>query len=408
MSIQDQYNEKAGLVAKMRSLIDASAKAGRKDLNADEQASYAAMEADLDAINSSIKRAEALAKVEGELSQFRDASYRPGITPQANVAGPRKGRYNFNTNTPDYKAAFDDYFVNKTFSNILQTGIDADGGYLCPEEYERGIIKLQYNLDPMRRLATVKTSRSYSNLAIQTGGVTAGWIDELGTYPTGSPTLGKVDFSAFKNGVMIFATDEEIQDAQEDIAGFIAETGAQAMTNLESAAFMVGNGAKKPLGIFNTTSVGGISVAGVTGGVSATATVTFDNLIDVQHALPRSYRDRATWLTSDAIVKILRKVKDNDGKYIWQESVIPGAPSTILGRPVEVSDYAPTPAVSTKSIVFGDLKAYHIRDRLGMQVLRLNERYAELGKVAWRFTKRVDARLVDANAIATFTHGAAS
>lgn len=405
MDITELKNKRAGLVVQMRSVLDAAAKAGR-NLTADETTKYEQMETDVDVIGKDITRAENLAKYENELGSQRDTSYRPGI--QNPTDGARKGRYNFGTNTPDYKNAFDDYFVNKRFSNILQTGIDADGGFLCPEEYERGIIKLQYNLDPMRRLATVKTSRSYSNLAVQTGGVTAGWIDESGTYPVGSPTLGQVSFSAFKNGVMIFATDEEIQDAQEDIGGFVAETGAQAMTNLESEAFIVGDGAKKPLGIFSTTSVGGISVAGVTGGVSATAAITFDNLIDVQHALPRAYRDRATWLTSDAMVKLLRKVKDSQGLYIWQPSVVVGAPDTIFSRPVEVSDYATAPAVSAKSLIFGDLKAYHIRDRLGMQVKRLDERYAELGKVAWRFTKRVDARLTDANAIATFTHGAAS
>ncbi len=407
MDTTDLNNKRVGLISQMRSIIDTAAKAGRSVLTADEETKYEAMQSDVDALAKTIKRVEALATTEKQLADQRDGSYRPAAI--ENLGEPaRKGRYNFNTDTKEYRAAFDDYFVNKRFSNVLQTGIDADGGFLCPTEYEKGIIKLQYNLDPMRRLATVKSSRSYANLATQTGGVTAGWIDELGTYPVGSPTLGQVSFSAFKNGVMIFATDEEIQDAQEDIAGFIAETGAQAMTDLESESFLVGNGAKKPLGIFNTTSVGGISVAGVTGGVSATAAITFDNLIDVQHALPRAYRDKATWLTSDAMVKLLRKVKDSNGLYIWQPSVVVGNPDTIFGRPVEVSDYATDPAVSAKSLIFGDLKAYHIRDRLGMQVKRLDERYAELGKVAWRFTKRVDARLTNANAIATFTHGAAA
>jgi HK97 family phage major capsid protein len=405
MDLSELKAQRKAIYDQMCAINDSAAKAGR--MSADDQTKYENLQADLDAKGKLISNSESLSRFEAEVRNQRDNSYRPGVTANGGERVKLRQRSVKNNDTA-YLNAFDEYFIDRKVSNVLQTGVDADGGYLVPETYETEILKLQYNLDPMRRLATVRSSGSLANIPLQRSGVTFGWVDELGIYPSGSPTLGRVVLSAFKNGGMVFASEEEIQDAATDVGAFVAEVGAQAMTDLESPSFYTGNGAKKPLGIFSTTEVGGITVEGVTGGVSATPVITFDNFIDIQHKLKRSYRDRATWLLSDDMVKAVRKLKDSEGLYIWQPSVVVGQPDRILGRPVEVSDYVPSMAVSTKTIVFGDIKAYRIQDRLGMQVKRLDEKYADEGKIAWRFTKRVDARLTDANAIVTFTHGAAT
>jgi len=397
--ITELKNKRAGLVVQMRSLLDTAAKAGR-NLTADEETKYEAIQADVDGLSKTISRAENLAAFESNLSSQRDSNYRPGVEGNAN------GRV---TATDEYRKNFCAYVRGQSgdFKNALSTGLDADGGFLLPEEYDRNIIKLLYELDPMRSLATVKSSTSLVNIPVQYSGATFAVIPEGGTYPRTNPKLGRVVMRAIKMGGFILASDELEQDT--DVGAFVADAGSQALVNLQSELWMTGDDATEPQGIFNASTVGGISVQGVTGAASATAAITGDDLIDVQHKLKTVYRNRASWLMNDATLKLIRKLKNSvTGDYIWQPGLQAGAPDRILGRPVYTSEYAPAAAISTKSIVFGDLKAYQIRDRLATQLLRMNELFAETGQIGWRFTYRGDGRLTDGNAVVTFTHGAAS
>jgi HK97 family phage major capsid protein len=402
MNITEHKLKRAGLVAEMRALTS-KASAEKRDLNADEESKYVALEADVDKIGRSIDREENLLSIENKLSGERDSDYRPGIADANNRA------HNFipSVTNKAYDEAIGAYLRRGSFSNVLQTGIDADGGFLLPVEYANDIVLLQYNMDPMRQLATVESSNSIVELPAETADVTFELIEEGGTYPTVSPTFGKVRFRAFKIGGMIPATDEMLRDTTRDLRGYIARIGSRAATLKESALFATGNGANQPEGIFTVSSVVGVSVSNTDGGVSATPVITGDNLIDIFHDLPQYHRPRASWLTSDALVKTIRKLKSNDNQYLWQPGLQAGQPDRLLNRPVYTSDYAPAPAVSTKSLVFGDIKQYVIKDRLAIEVKYLDQLYAATGKVAWRFTKRVDARLVDATAIVTYTHGAA-
>jgi HK97 family phage major capsid protein len=128
----------------------------------------------------------------------------------------------------------------------------------------------------------------------------------------------------------------------------------------------------------------------------------------VFHSLPRSYRGNASWVVSDALVKLVRKLKDSEGQYIWQPGLTAGQPDRILNRPVLISEGATVPAATAKSIVFGDLQFYTIADRLGMTMQRLNELYAASGQIGFKWTKRNDAKVITNTAFASFTHGAAS
>jgi len=217
---------------------------------------------------------------------------------------------------------------------------------------------------------------------------------------------------AHKCGGIIPISDELLLDSVENMEAEINETAGLAFGELEIAAHGNGNGVAKPLGLFATPAVlGGVTIGGVTGSTSATAVVTADNLVDTFHSLAPQYRARASWLLNDATIKLIRKLKtgiSGDNTYLWQPGLVAGQPDTLLGKPVNAYSGAPTPAVSTRSIAFGDMKAYRIQDRLGIAVKYLNERYAELGQVGFRFTMRTDAKLTDGNAMVFYTHGAAS
>lgn len=415
MTLQEQINKRAGLVVQMRSLIDTAAKreAGKQDLSADEQSNYANMERDLDSVSAQIARDEKLSKVESGLRGLRDGDYRADLNPESD-----KGTRGRRVDGAGYSnALFNKYARNginsllPEFSNALQVGTSSEGGYLVPTEFETAVVELLTNLDPIRAGANVITTASDRNIPIETTKGTFAYIAEEGEYTKVDPALGQVVLSSFKSGGVILVSEELLQDSFFNLESYLVRNAGERFNTLEETNFAAGNGTGKPKGIFATTSVGGASVPATTGAVSATAVITPDNLVDTFHALGRPYRQNASWVTSDTMVKMIRKLKtgiSGDLTYLWQPGLSAGQPDTILGRPVVVSGGATAPAVGATSICLIDLKKYYIADRLATTMQRLVELYAQNGQVGFRFTRRNDGRLTDALAMSQFIHGAAS
>jgi HK97 family phage major capsid protein len=163
---------------------------------------------------------------------------------------------------------------------------------------------------------------------------------------------------------------------------------------------MTGDGAGKPLGLF-TASVDGITTArDVSTGNTATE-VKFDGLIEAKYAVKAQYRNKAEWIFHRTGIKQIRKLKDSEGQYIWQPSVIAGSPDLLLGVPVNESEYAP--AVFTTGLyvgVYGNLQHYWICDSLAMEMQVLMELYARTNQVDYMTRIETDGAPVVANAFA--------
>jgi HK97 family phage major capsid protein len=418
MTLKEKIDKRATLVTNMRAMLNKS-ETDKKPFSADDETTYQNMETEVTSLTKDIQRANALADTESKLRAERDGSYKPAVV--ATVGGgdrkiTARARPGIDGNE-GYMNALDVYHrkgrqaLTPEHVNALQVGADSEGGYLVPVEFETKLIELLTNLDPVRRLATVITTASDKNIPIETSKGTFAYIGEEGTYPKSDPSVGRIVLSAFKSGGIIQISEELLQDSFFDLISYLQRLAGYRYNALESTSFAVGNGVAKPLGLFATTAVGGVALTGTTGAVSASAAITADNLVDTFHGLARAYRQRATWLTSDTMIKMIRKLKtgvSGDNTYLWQPGLAVGQPDAILGRPVEVSDDATAPAPDAKSIIFGDLSHYYIGDRLGTQVQRLNELYAESGQVGFKFTRRNDGRLTNAAAVTFFTHGAAA
>ena len=106
---------------------------------------------------------------------------------------------------------------------------------------------------------------------------------------------------------------------------------------------------------------------------------------------------------NDTTVKALRKLKDNNGNYIWQPSVQAGQPDMILNHPYHTSAFVPEIAAGKKVMAFGDFSYYWIADRQGRSFKRLNELYAANGQVGFLASQRVDGKLILAEAVKTMT-----
>ncbi|WP_309387509.1 phage major capsid protein [Cerasicoccus frondis] len=407
MTISELKQKRAALVKDMRALLDKASKEGR-DLNADETTNYEAMEADVEKHGKQIQRAENLAALENNLQGGGQSPYQPEIEGEADEQeGPRASKgYNL--------AFFNGYGrVGKNGMNpqhfaALQVGTDSEGGYLVPTSWELDLIKALPEMNVVRRYARVMATASDRNIPVRGSRAGFTWIDEEGAYGKDDPAYGNLVLGAHKTGGIIQVSEELLQDNSYNLAGELQIDASEEYGYIEESGFCTGNGVGKPVGLFATTAVAGANVTGYQGAINATPVVTADDLIETFHALAKRYRARAVWLTSDAIAKQIRKLKDGNGQYLWAPSLREGEPDRLHGRPFEVSDSAPVPAAEGKSIIFGDLKYYRIVDRLGMTMQRLNELYAENGQVGFKFTKRLDAKLTLADAITFFQHGAAA
>ena len=360
-------------------------------LSAEDTAAYEKMEADVVSLGKEIDRLERQAVLDLELSKPTTAA----ITnkPSQHQETEKTGRA-----SSEYKAAFWKAMKNKNsfdVQNALQVGTDSEGGYLVPDEFERTLVEALQEENIFRQLATIITTSSGDRKipVVATKG-TASWVDEEGAIPESDDAFGQVSIGAYKLATMIKVSEELLNDSVFNLEQYIAKEFGRRIGAKEEEAFFVGDGTGKPTGIFNATGGAGVGITTA----SATA-ITIDEIMDLFYSLKSPYRKNAVFVTNDATVKSIRKLKDGNGQYLWQPSVTAGQPDTILNRPLKTSAYVPAIAAAAKTIAFGDFSYYWVADRQGRAFQRLNELYAATGQVGFKATQRVDGKLILAEAV---------
>ena len=362
-------------------------------LSAEDDASYSRMEQEITDLGKEISRLERQEAFEKELSQPVNMPL-TGRPAAGSMGKEKTGRA-----SDEYQTNFWNMMRSKTpmpqVVNALQIGTDSEGGYLVPDEYERTLVEALEEENVFRQLAKViRTSSGDRKIPVVATKGTASWIDEEGAYLESDDSFGQVSIGAYKVGTMIKVSEELLNDSVFDLEAYISREFARRIGAKEEEAFFTGDGSGKPLGVLAAT---GGAETGVTA-ASATA-ITADELIDLFYSLRASYRRNAVWVLNDSTIKAIRKLKDNQGQYLWQPSLTAGAPDLLLGKPVRTSAYMPAIAADAKSVAFGDFSYYWIADRQGRSFKRLNELYAATGQVGFLASQRVDGKLVLPEAI---------
>ncbi len=270
----------------------------------------------------------------------------------------------------------------RNVSNILQEGVDGDGGYLVPEEYDKRLIDVLEGENIMRGLATTITTSGLHKINIAATKPAAAWIEEGGALTFGDATFDQIYLDAYKLHVAIKVTEELLYDNAFGLENYIITQFGKALANAEEDAFLNGDGTGKPTGIFAETG-GGQVVS------TLTAAIKSDDLIDLVYGLKRPYRKNASFIMNDATLASLRKLKDNNGAYIWQPSYKEGEPDRVLGYAVHTSSFAPENAIA-----FGDYSYYNIGDRGSRSFAELRELFAGNGMIGYVAKERVDGKLV--------------
>ena len=347
-------------------------------LTAEDDATYTQMEQEINDLGKEIARLERQEALEAELN-------RPVNQPLTNKPGSGRGEEPKTGRASDeYRKAMLDAFRSnfKRVSNILQEGVDADGGYLVPEEYDHRLIDTLSEENIMRRLATTITTSGEHKINIAATKPAASWIEEGGALTFGDATFSQILLDAHKLHVAIKVTEELLYDNAFNLEGYILDQFGKALGNAEEDAFLNGDGTGKPLGLFAAT--GGGTVAG-----TLTAAIKSDDMLDLVYALKRPYRKKASFIMNDKTLSSLRKLKDNNGAYIWQPSYQAGEPDRVLGYAVHTSAYAPEDAIA-----FGDYKYYNIGDRGTRSFSELRELFAGNGMIGYVAKERVDGKLI--------------
>ena len=363
---------------------------------ADAREAYDKMYNDIQNLSMDIELQEKQARLDAEMNKSA------GTPPLMGVGEP-KDTAKSPTATNQYKDAFWASIRGRgntlDIMNALSVGVNTDGGYLVPDEFDKNLVQALEENNVFRGLArTIRTQSGAHMIPVANDTMTAMWLDEGQTITETTTQFSQVQLNAHKLGTAIRISNELLNDSFFDLPGYIAERFGRVMGNTEENAFINGTGVKQPTGILHATAGGTRAVTAA----SETA-VTLDEVIHLKYSLKAPYRTKAKWLCNEDLVYALRTIKDRNDRYIWADSLVEGEPSTLLGSGVITSAYMPTVAAGQEVLAYGDFSYYWIADRQSRTFKRLNELYAMSDQVAFLTTQRVDGKLVLPEAIQLLT-----
>ena len=365
---------------------------------ADAVEQYDKMAADVKALGDEIRRLEDQMEMDAKLSAPTSAPVH--ADPKADSRKAARP-----TATDAYNRAFWDMMRGNNSMEVrdaLSVGVNENGGFTVPDEFERQLIQGLEENNIFRTLAhTIHTNSGTRTIPIATDSGSASWIEEGAAIQESDMSFAQETLSAYKLGCMIKVSNELLNDSAFNIAAHIAQRFGVRFGNAEEDAFINGTGPSanpqttpsQPTGILTslTASAGNTTEDAVT--------VHFDNIYKLYYSLKSPYRRKASFLCNETLLLQLMLIKDKNDNYIWKPGLEVGKPDTILGRPIYTSGYMPALTgeaadAGKKVLLFGDFSYYWIADRQSRTLKRLNELYAVTDQVGFIGTQRVDGKLI--------------
>lgn len=362
-------------------------------LSAEDYKTYEQMEKQIQDYTNEIERLKREKEMEDMMSK---PTSEPITTNPANTQKQNPDNYSNQANAPSFRATKE--YKNamlkalrtnfRQLSNVLQEGVDASGGYLVPEEYDERLIQKLEKENIIRKLATKITTSGEHRINIAATKPAALWVEEGGALTFGEAAFEQISLDAHKLHVAVKVTDELLYDNAFNLQDHLINQFASALANAEEDAFLNGDGNKKPTGIFNETGGGEVGIT------SASEKLTADEIINLIYSLNRPYRKNAKFIMHDSSLSVIRKLKDNNGAYMWQPSTQAGEPDKLMGYDILTSPYAPQIEKGKSAIAFGDFSYYNIGDRGVRAFQELKELFADNGMVGFVMKERVDGKLI--------------
>lgn len=388
--------------------ITAVAEREGRDLTAEERAAWDAAEADLTAASQDVERLERMARL--------DAVQRSEVVVTGGDPEEREEE-----DEDAYRGAFGQWArrgmsdLSDVERNLMMearsevragaTSPATAGGYLIPTELLGTMTETMKAYGGILSLANVITTSSGNTLQWPTSDETAAVgaiLAENTAIAEQDVAFGQKSIGAYMyTSKLVRVSLQLLQDSAFNLESWLPAKLGERIGRAVAAHLVSGTGTGQPEGLFTNATIG------KTGGTGQTTSVTYDDLLDLVHSIDPAYRDGGRFVMSDQALKAIRKLKDSQGRPLWEPSVQAGVASSLLGYAVTIDNGIPAPAANAKSIGFGDVNAaYVVRQVAGGQMTRLAERYAEMLQVGFFGFMRLDARPDDAAAFRVYAHSA--
>lgn len=266
------------------------------------------------------------------------------------------------------------------------------GGYTVPEGFVSSLERAMLFFGGMRQVASVITTAAGNDLPWPTTNDTSNTGELVGENATVNPqdvTFGQLMLRAYKfSSKLVRVPYELLRDSAFDFATELGSILGERLGRIQNTYFTVGTGASQPNGLVTAATLG-VTAA------SATA-IAADEFFDLLHSVDVAYRDGAGWMLRDSTLKAARKLKDSQNRYLWEPGLNGGVANFLLGYPITVNNDVAAIATTNKTVLFGQLAKYRIRDVDEVRVRRLEERYADNDQVGFIAFLAGDGNLIDA------------
>jgi len=295
--------------------------------------------------------------------------------------------------------------------NTMSTTTGSEGGYTVPALIASELINSLKDFGGMRGVAQLLTTAQGNPLSYPTSDGTAE-VGELLAENTAAaaldPSFGTVGLNVFKYSSKVIAVPIELlQDSSVDIEAFVRARIIERIGRITNQHFTTGTGTAQPRGIVTGASSGKVGTTG------QTLTVIYDDLVDLLESVNEAYQlgGECKFMFAQTVRGLLRKLKDTAGRPIWtpgyEAGITAGAPDLLLGKSVVINNDMPVPAANAKSIIYGDMKKYIIRDAMAVNLMRFDDSaYASKGQVGFLAFIRSGGNLVDTAAVKYYAHSA--
>jgi len=391
-----QLREKRGaLIEQMQGMV-AAAKAEGRNLSNEENEKFDAISNEVDELRSAAARIERSEELKKELAtkaeEVRDAAPAKVEVRDAFNAYLRKGMNGLNAGEARALAE-----LRGTDTQI--TTNDGLGGFLVPENWSDFVSATELFKSDIEQVATVLRTANGQHFNLPANddtSVVAAILGEGTAETVSDMTFTNVKFEPYTySSKIVKVSNQLIADNAFDLASFVGSQLANRLKRGINAHLTTGDASSKPQGIVTGSALGKTAA-------SATA-VTISEVMDLFYSVDASYRNAAGagWMMNSATAKAIRVLgfgSSNDfPAYVPGMSV--GEPDMLFGKPVYINEDMDGIATGKKSIIFGDLKQYYVHEAGGVQLLRLNERFADALSTGFIAYRRVDGNVLQSSAI---------
>ncbi|MFF9215623.1 phage major capsid protein [Streptomyces viridosporus] len=396
--------------------IQTAAETENRDLTAEERTNWDQAEERLTVVSGDIERLNRMAQLSQiDRSQIVSTTGEPEDRRGGGGGGDaeeRAARYaeafglylrgGMDRLTPDQRNLMMD---NEVDMRAMGANVDTAGGFTVPDEFRNIMVETMVSFGGLLNLADVITTSTGADLKWPTNDDTGNEGELLGeNQPAGEQDLqlgGRTLKAYIFSSKQVKLSMSLLQDSAFNLEQWVPKKLGERIGRRAARAFTTGSGVDQPQGVTTGAVVGKVGAGG------QTTSITYDDLIDLEHSVDSAYRPGARYLMHDQTLKVIRKLKDLQGRPLWVPIPAPGFPATINGFEYTLDNSMPIPAAGAKSLAFGDFKAgYVIRQVQQVQTLRLVERYAEFLQVAFLGFARMDGMVQDPSAIRVYQHAA--